>query len=114
MGQLRGIELTDAQREQIRAIHEGARDDGSRAKLGELQTQLQAAIFADTVDLQKVEALKSSIAQAEAAALAARIDVQTRVAQVLTPEQRAQARANAANRPQRGGDARGPRGRGRL
>jgi Spy/CpxP family protein refolding chaperone len=48
MGQLRGIELTDGQREQIRAIHESARDDGSRSKLGELQTQLQAAIFADT------------------------------------------------------------------
>jgi Spy/CpxP family protein refolding chaperone len=42
---LRGIELTEAQREQIRAIHEGAREETSaQVKVGDLHRQLQAAI----------------------------------------------------------------------
>jgi Spy/CpxP family protein refolding chaperone len=53
---------------------------------------LRAAIFADTPDLAKIDQLKSAIAEAEAAALARRIDVDLKVAQVLTAEQRAKAR----------------------
>ena len=95
MGILRGIQLTDAQRDQIRAIHEEARTgEAPGAKMMELQKQLHLALLADTVDPARLEPLKTSIAAAEAEALARRIDIETRVVQVLTPEQRAQAREN--------------------
>jgi Spy/CpxP family protein refolding chaperone len=114
LGLLRGIELTDAQREQIRTIHEQMRDEGRPAQMAELQKQLHLAILADSADTAKIEQLKQSIAAAEAAALAHRIEVQTRVAQVLTPEQRASARQNLEKndgprgRPGRGGGFGGP------
>jgi Spy/CpxP family protein refolding chaperone len=109
MGLLRGVELTEAQRAQIRTIHEQAREDARPAQMAELQKQLHLAILADSLDSAAIEQLKQSIATAEAAALAHRIDVQTRVAQVLTPEQRATARqhletnAGPRGRPGRGG-----------
>jgi Spy/CpxP family protein refolding chaperone len=83
--------------------------------MAELQKQLHLALLADTVDTAKLEQLKQSIAAAEATALAHRIDVQTRIAQVLTPEQRATARQNVEKmerpfgRPGRGGGGPGRR-----
>jgi Spy/CpxP family protein refolding chaperone len=103
---LQRLDLTETQREQVKAILDERRDERP-AHMMQLQQQLQAAIFADTVDLAKIEALKGQIASAEAALLSARIDTETRIAQLLTPEQRAKARELVANRP---GPARGRRG----
>jgi protein CpxP len=97
---LRGLDLTDAQREQIRALAQAQRgNDSPRRNLMDLERQLQTAILADTPDQQKIEELKNSIAAAAAADLTARIDLQSRIAQVLTPEQRAQAREALAKAP---------------
>ena len=87
------LDLTDAQREQIRTIMK-ENTDGARpgAKHAELEQQLRAAIFGDTPDLGKIDQLKAAMVEAEAAALARRIDVELKVAQVLTAEQRAKAR----------------------
>ncbi len=87
------LDLTEVQREQIRTIRKESAD-GERpgAKHAELEQQLRAAIFADTPDLAKIEQLKVAMAEAEAAALARRIDVELKVAQVLTADQRAKAR----------------------
>lgn len=101
------LDLTDAQRDQIKAVVDEHRQERPGARLVELQQQLQAAIFADTVDLAKIEALKSQIAAAEAAMLASRIETETKVAQLLTPAQRAKARELLANAP---GPGRGRRG----
>ena len=93
MGMLRGVDLTEAQRAQIKTIHESARGgDTPRVDVMELQKQLHLAILADSVDAPKLEELKVALANAEAVALAKRIDVETRIAQVLTAEQRAKAR----------------------
>jgi Spy/CpxP family protein refolding chaperone len=97
---LRGLNLTDAQREQIRTITEGQRTgDNTRQNVMDLERQLQAAILAETPDQQKIDDLKNSIATASAAQLAARIELQSRIAQVLTPEQRAQAREALGKAP---------------
>jgi periplasmic protein CpxP/Spy len=97
---LRGLNLTDAQREQIRSITEGQRNGNNpRRNLMDLERQLQAAILAETPDPQKIDDLKNSIASAAATQLAARIELQERIAQVLTPEQRAQARDALAKAP---------------
>jgi len=101
---LRGLNLSDAQREQIRAITDAQRTaDNPRRNLMDLERQLHAALLADVPDQQKIEELKTSIASASAAALAARIDVESRIAQVLTPEQRAQAREALDRAPGRRG-----------
>jgi periplasmic protein CpxP/Spy len=107
MGLLRGVQLTDAQRDQIRAIHEDVRGDAEPGKGMQLQRELHLAVLADTPDQQKIAALKQAIAAAQAEGLARRIEVQGRVAQVLTPEQRAQVRQRLEEAPA------GPRGPGR-
>jgi Spy/CpxP family protein refolding chaperone len=91
---LRELNLTDAQREQIRTMTEQRRATGAdpRRKIVDLDRQLQAAIFADTPDPQKIGELKNAVAAASAEELAARVELQSRIAEILTPEQRAQAR----------------------
>jgi len=116
---LRQLNLTDAQREQIKTLTDAERaartQSGGQAPartLFELQQSLQAAIFADTPDTAQIDQLKANIAEAEAAALAGRIDLQVKIAQILTPEQRAQAReltAQRANRVGRAGRLHGPK-----
>jgi Spy/CpxP family protein refolding chaperone len=98
---LQQLNLTDAQRDQVRAILEERRNDRPDAKMPELQQQLQAAVYADTPDTAKIEQLKSAIAAADASRLAAQIDTELRIAQVLTPEQRAKARELVTKRPRR-------------
>jgi Spy/CpxP family protein refolding chaperone len=94
------LNLTETQREQIRAILQEERqgDEAPLRKVGELRRDLHAAVFADSPDHSKIDQLKAEIAAAEAAALSRRIEVELRIAQVLTPEQRAQAREHPGRR----------------
>jgi Spy/CpxP family protein refolding chaperone len=90
---LRQLDLTDTQRQQIQAlVQEGRKDDSAMKKMGDLHRDLNAAIFADVPDTAKIDQLKASIAEAESAGLAERIDLQLKIAQILTPEQRQKAR----------------------
>ena len=93
-GMLRELNLTDAQREQIRALTEQRRGqaDNPRRQAADLERQLQVAVFADAPDQQKIDDLKKAVAAATAEELTARVELQSQIAQVLTPEQRAQAR----------------------
>ncbi len=112
---LRALDLTEAQRAQIRTIAESRRQEGEAAphrKLGELEKQLHLAILAESPDMQKIDELKTAIAAAAGEALTARIDVESRIAQVLTPEQRATARDALAKATPPDGAPRGRRGRG--
>jgi len=98
--------LTDSQREQVKALTDEQRsqdNQGAMRKLGDLQRQLQAAIYADTPDTNQIDQIRASIAEAETAALAARVDLELKIAQILTPEQRKQARELSEQRPPRGG-----------
>jgi len=111
---LRQLNLTETQREQIKALtdEQRARNDAQSParKLVELQRALEAAVFADTPDSAQIEQLRAGIAEAEAAFLAARVELQLKIAQILTPEQRKQARELTDRRPGRAGRAGGPRG----
>lgn len=108
---LRGLDLTEAQREQIRTMTRERREaaDAPGRKVADLTRQLHLAVLADTPDPQKLDELKGALAAALAEGLDHRLDVQTRIAQVLTPEQRAKARERlaAAPQPRRGGARRG-------
>lgn len=94
MAFLRGVELTDAQREQIRAIMDPMREDSPAAKVRDLDKELQLAILADSPDTQKIDELKAAIAAGTAEELSHRVEVESKIVQILTPAQRAQAREN--------------------
>jgi Spy/CpxP family protein refolding chaperone len=98
------LNLTELQREQVRAIMQENRagDEAPGQKIGQLHRELRAAIFADTPDQAKIDQLKAAIAEAEAVALDRRVDTELKIAQVLTAEQRAQAREMPAGRGGRG------------
>src|SRR3982750_2686584 len=81
---LRGLNLSDAQREQIRSLVQQQRGgtNSPERKIGDLNKELHLALLADTPDQQKIDELKSEIGAASAEALTARIDLETRIAQV--------------------------------
>lgn len=105
---LRDLNLTDAQREQIRALTEQRRAQGDdpRRKAADLERELRVAVFADVPDRQKIDDLKTAVAAATAEELTARVELQSHIAEVLTPEQRARAREALAKIGGRGGPAR--------
>jgi Spy/CpxP family protein refolding chaperone len=106
MQMVRQLDLTDAQREQLRTLMEEARKKGEPGEEGRAAEQkLHAAILADPPDLQAIEGLKTALNTAHASELDRRIEVMQKVAQILTPAQRQQALKLEAQRPPRG---RGP------
>jgi protein CpxP len=112
---LRALDLTDAQREQVRGIMT-ARQSEFRALHERLRTARQAEQAAVTrvpVDENEVRtrAAELSAVQADFAVLRARVHEQ--VFQVLTPEQQARAKTIAAERQKRRSD-RMERRRGRV
>ena len=98
---LQRLGLTDAQKEQVKGILSERSGQNAGQTLAKLHQDLTAAVMADVPDTARIEQLKTSINEAEAAALNERVDLQLRIAQILTPEQRQMAREAPA----------GPRGR---
>lgn len=98
-------ELTDAQREQVKAIMEAEREDGPPAE-GKLRQALESELLADAPNDGKIAELSQQINAASAEQLAKHIAIQRKINQVLTAEQRAKARERIANRIENG-----PRGR---
>ena len=102
-------DLTEEQRTQVRSILQEER--ASRQDVASLATahrELQAEILADVPDEQKIDTLRRQLAEGHAASLQRDIALQRKIAQVLTPEQRAKARERLAQAPQpraRGGQA---------
>jgi periplasmic protein CpxP/Spy len=96
---LRGIDLTDDQRAQIRAIHEAERSErqGPPADV-QLRRELQLELYADAPDAQRIADLQQQLLQAESARFAKHAEMQQKVAQVLTPEQRARVRERLESR----------------
>jgi len=87
---LQQLDLNDQQREQIRALMEENRPAEDPAQLRETELKLHAAILSDTPDAQAIDALKATINAAHAAQLDRQIQLLTKVAQILTPDQRQQ------------------------
>ena len=88
---LRGLNLTDDQRAQIKAVLDEARPDGAAApvrKVAELHRSLRAAIFAEAPDQAQIDQLRAALAEARASAITKRIEVSSKISQILTPEQR--------------------------
>ena len=100
------LDLTDAQREQIRALAEEGRQGGDPgAPIRAAEEKLHAAVLADTPDFQAIDGLKATLNTAHAAELDHRIEMMRKVAQILTPAQRQQLLQMQPQGPPRG---RGP------
>jgi Spy/CpxP family protein refolding chaperone len=90
MPMLQQLNLTDQQREQVRALMDGNRPPGDPGQLRDAEIKLHTAILGDTPDPQAIDAAKATINAAHAAELDHQIEMLTKIAQILTPDQRQQ------------------------
>jgi protein CpxP len=100
---LRQLNLTDTQREQVRAIHEQHREE-LRAIAERHRTAGEAmrkAVAADPVDEAAIRTASAALADVQADGAILRAKVRQEVFKVLTPEQQAQAKTLRAQREQR-------------
>ena len=105
LGMVHQLDLSDAQKEQIKALADQARQNGDPgAALREAEQKLHAAVLADPPDLQAIASQRAALNAAHAAELDHQIAMMQQVAQILTPAQKQQLLALQAQ---------GPRGRGR-
>jgi len=79
------LELSDAQKEQLRGIMEEERKDGPGAGVREAEQKLHAAILGETQDTAAIEGLKATLNSAHAAELDHRISVMQRVPRSSPP-----------------------------
>ena len=90
---LKGLNLTDAQKQQIRDIMKGQRENMKRPSLDERRA-MHELIASDTFDKAKAEAqIDKMEAQHKAMALS-RMETQNKIYNILTPEQKKQFNAN--------------------
>jgi protein CpxP len=91
MRMVRQLDLSDAQKEQLKEILGDRREAGDPAKGGrEAEQKLNQAIFGETADAAALESARAAIAAAHAAELERRVETMQKVAQILTPAQRQQ------------------------
>lgn len=89
----KGLNLTDAQKKQIRDIMKGQRENMKRPSLDERRA-MHELIASDTFDKAKAEAqIDKMEAQHKAMALS-RMETQNKIYNILTPEQKKQFNAN--------------------
>ncbi len=109
---LERLNLSDAQKDQVKAIVESHRDEmrsaGDRARTA--HEALDAAINADTFDEATIRARSNDVAAVDADMVVMQARLRSEVFQILTPDQKAQAKQLQAERPHGRGDrGRGPR-----
>ncbi|CAI9120982.1 Spy/CpxP family protein refolding chaperone [Brytella acorum] len=96
---LPGVELTDSQKKELRALRKGKHDDwrADREKMRGLDSQIEDILLADgSVDRARLATLTDEKRKMTQAAEEARLDDAIRLHDLLTPDQRALARANRA------------------
>jgi protein CpxP len=101
-----GLNLTPAQRDEIRTLREAQRQDAQplREKMRTARQQLQQAMRADVPDEAAIRSAAGAVAALQADQAVQRARARTQFMSVLTPEQQArmkQARARAAQRAMR-------------
>ena len=97
---LRGADLTEEQKAAIKAIREADQSAGQGPSTeARLRRELQAEVFSDAPDTQKIASLQQQLAESQSARLARQIATDQKIAQVLTAEQRAKIRERLAQAP---------------
>lgn len=100
---LRGLDLTETQREQVRTAMDGHKGefDAIRTRMSAARTALRAAVTADTFNEGAVREKSVEVAAVEADAAVLRARVHSEVWALLTPEQQQKARQLQAEQAQR-------------
>ena len=89
----KGLNLTDAQKQQIRDIMKGQRENMKRPSLDERRA-MHELIASDTFDKAKAEAQIDKMAEQHKARMLAHMETQNKIYNILTPEQKKQFNAN--------------------
>jgi len=92
---LRALDLTDAQREQIKGVMQASKDDFKAVARDMVAARraLNVAVTADAVDEAAIRAASAQVAEVEVRAALLRAKVHAGVQGVLTPEQQQKAKA---------------------
>jgi Spy/CpxP family protein refolding chaperone len=97
MALLRGADLSEQQQTEIKAIRDAAREGQAGPPADAvLRRQLDAEVFAEAPDAQKIAALQEQLIRAQAERIAKEVATEQKIAQVLTAEQRAKIRERLA------------------
>ena len=97
MMMFKGLNLTDAQKQQIRDIMKSQRDQMKRPPLEE-RREMHDIIASDTFDKAKAEAQIDKMAEQHKARMLAHMETQNKIYNILTPEQKKQFNANFEKR----------------
>jgi len=112
----RQLNLTDAQKAQVKSIFDSHRDEwkalGDRARTA--HTALQQAVTADVVDEGLIRQRSAEVAAVDADMAVARARVHGEVFQILTADQKAQAKTLQSQMQEKMKEHAGRRGRGQL
>jgi periplasmic protein CpxP/Spy len=103
MPMLRQLNLTDQQREEVRALMEASRPTTEPGQLRDAGLKLHTAVFGDNPDPQAIDAAKAAINAAHAAELDHQVEMLTKIAQILTLDQRQQLLKLQSEAPRGGG-----------
>ena len=100
---LRGVDLTDAQRDQVRTIRESHQSefDAARTKLRDAHRAFAEATRAATIDEAAIRARSADVAAAMADEAILRAKVHAEVFAILTPEQQQKANEVRSSMKQR-------------
>ncbi|XTZ36792.1 ATP-independent periplasmic protein-refolding chaperone Spy [Salmonella enterica] len=93
----KGLNLTDAQKQQIREIRQAQRDQMQRPPLEEMRA-MHDIVASDSFDKAKAEAQIDKVAAQHKARMLAHMETQNKIYNVLTPEQKKQFNANFEKR----------------
>jgi Spy/CpxP family protein refolding chaperone len=110
--ELRGLDLTDDQRAQLRKIREARQSEFKTAgdKLGAARQGMRALIEADSINESAIRAKSAEVAAAEAEVAILNAKVRAESLQILTSEQQAKLKELRASRQGQMKQRRGPRG----
>ncbi len=114
LGMFRRLDLSAQQKDELKATFQAQRDQNRAVmdRLRQAEQALQTELLADAPDQGKIQPLQDDLNQAQQDALSARIAMELKINQILTPAQRQQLRDAQARRASRAEGRRGRRGAG--
>lgn len=97
MMMLKGLNLTDAQKQQVRDILKSQRDQMKRPPVEEMRA-MHEIVASDSFDKAKAEAQIAKMEDQHKAMMLAHLETQNKIYNILTPEQKKQFNANFEKR----------------
>jgi len=97
MWMFKGLNLTDAQKQQVRDIMKGQRDQMKRPPVEDLRA-MHEIVASDSFDKAKAEAQIDKAQEQHKAMMLSHLETQNKIYNILTPEQKKQFNANFEKR----------------